>query len=148
MMLSKTQIARIDDHCLSAYPKEAVGVIIGPEGSSAQDRVVPCDNVLDELRDPRPSPQPAETGFAVAPDRLLEIDAECRARGWRIKLIYHSHPDGGTSFSTADRAEALAHDGTPLHPHVVSMVVAVEQDAVVGHALYRWDAERQNFVAL
>ena len=148
MRLPQKQITQIGDHCLSAYPKEAVGVVIGPEGTSAQDKVVPCDNALDELHDPRPSPQRAETGFAIAPDRLLELDAECRARGWRIKLIYHSHPDGDARFSPADRSQALAHDGTPLHPHVVSMVVVVRQDAVVGHAFYRWDAERQDFVAL
>jgi len=150
MMLSKKQVRAIYDHCRSAYPKEAVGVVLGSEGSDAQDRIVPCDNALDELheRELHQHRHAAEVGFAVAPDRLLDLDAECRAKGWRMKLIYHSHPDGDMQLSPADRSHALAHDGKPLHPRVTYMVVAVEAGAVVGHALHRWDAERRDFVAL
>ena len=140
MMLSAKQRQAIYGHCLREYPKEAVGIIIGPDGTHTQDRTIACVNALDEAE--------ARSGFAMHPERLLLIDAECRAKGWRIKLIYHSHPDGDTQFSSADRAHALAYDGTPLHPHVEHMVVALNDRAVTGHAFYTWDAHRRDFAAL
>ena len=140
MMLSVKQRQAIYDHCLRESPKEAVGIIIGPEETHKQDRIIACVNALDESE--------ARSGFAMQPERLLLIDAECRAKGWRMELIYHSHPDGDTQFSSADREHAVAHDGTPLHPHVEHMVVALNGRAVTGHAFYRWDARRHDFGAL
>ena len=150
MMLSAKQRQAIYDHCLREYPKEAVGVVIGPEGTHMQDRIIPCVNAIEKLcaRDPGRHPCGTDARFAMDPDRLLLIDAECRAKGWRMKLIYHSHPDGGTEFSSADRAGARAHDGTPLHPHVQHMVLAVTGRAVTGHAFYRWDAGQEDFAAI
>lgn len=140
MMLSVKQRQAIYDHCLRESPKEAVGIIIGPDGTHKQDRIIACVNALDEPE--------ARSGFAMQPDRLLLIDAECRAKGWRMKLIYHSHPDGDPQFSSADHAHAVAHDGTPLHPGVEHMVIALEDSAVTGHAFYTWDEGRKDFVAL
>jgi proteasome lid subunit RPN8/RPN11 len=150
MMLSGKQIEAIYDDCQRVYPKETVGVLIGPEGMSHQDRVVSCINYLDELHecDPTRYPCGAESGFAVNPDRLLLIDAELRAKGWRMKLIYHSHPDGDAQFSDADRRNGVAFDGSPLQPNVEYMVVAVENGKVVGHTFYRWDDAASGFVSV
>ena len=148
-MLTQKQLEAIYRECRRVYSMEAVGLVIGPTGSNKQDRILSCENALDELhkRDPENFPRSARSGFAISPKRLLKIDAECRAKGWRIKLIYHSHPGGGVAFSDADRKAALAHDGSPLHPHVEYMVVAVDADAVSGHAFYAWDEARRDFVA-
>jgi proteasome lid subunit RPN8/RPN11 len=148
-MLTGKQLQAIYDDCQRAYPKEAVGVIIGPEGLSHQDRVVSCINYLDELHecDPKRYPCGADSGFVINPDRLLLIDAELRAKGWRMKLIYHSHPDGAAQLSNADRQSALGFNGSPLHPNVEYMVVGVDNGTVVGHAFHRWDAAKREFVS-
>ena len=150
MMLSGKQLHAIYDQCRRAYPKEAVGLIIGPDGSSSQDRIIPCVNVLDQLHecDPERYPCGAESGFVINSDRLLLIDAECRAKGWRMKLIYHSHPDGDTQLSPADRTMALSYDGSPLHPRVEYLVVAVKDGTVTGHSFHKWDEQRREFIAL
>ena len=150
MMLTGKQLQTIYDDCQRAYPKETVGVVMGPEGMAHQDRIVSCINYLDELHecDPERYPCGAESGFAVNPDRLLLIDAELHAKGWRLKLIYHSHPDGDTQLSDTDRRNALGFDGSPLHPNVEYMVVAVENGKVVGHAFHRWDEATSGFVSV
>jgi proteasome lid subunit RPN8/RPN11 len=150
MMLSGKQLRTIYEQCVSAYPKEAVGVLVGLGSSNHQDRILPCVNVLDELHecDPERYPCGAESGFAINPDRLLLIDAETRAKGWRMKLIYHSHTDGSTELSGADRTSAVSFDGSPLHPNVEYMVVAVKDGKVVGHAFHKWDEERKDFVTV
>jgi proteasome lid subunit RPN8/RPN11 len=150
MMLSGKQLKMIYEDCRRTYPKEAVGVIIGPQELPHQDRVIACDNALDELHkiDPERYPLDTASGFAVNPQRLLLIDAEIRAKGWRVKLIYHSHPEGDTALSDADRKSALDFEGAPLHPNVEYMIVAVEKSAVVGHAFYRWDSAKKGFVTV
>ncbi len=150
MMLTGKQLQAIYDDCQRAYPKEAVGMLIGPEGMSHQDRVVSCVNYLDELHecDPERYPCGAESGFAVNPDRLLLVDAELRAKGWRMKLIYHSHPDSGTQPSDIDRRSVLGFDGSPLHPNVEYMILAVENGKVVGHAFHRWNEATSDFMSV
>jgi proteasome lid subunit RPN8/RPN11 len=147
-MLSGKQLKAIYEDCQRTYPKEAVGVIIGPPDLPHQDRVLVCRNVLGELHrlDPEQHPRDAASGFAINPQRLLLIDAETRAKGWRIKLIYHSHPDTTTDLSPGDRENALDFQGAPLHPNVEYMIVAVENGKAVGHAFHRWDDERKDFV--
>jgi len=148
MMLSGKQLKAVYEDCQRAYPKEAVGVVIGPPGLPHQDRVLACQNVLDELHrlDPERHPRDAASGFAINPERLLLIDAETRAKGWRIKLIYHSHPNGSTELSPADRQSALDFQGAPLHPSVEYMIVAVKDGRAVAHAFHTWNDERKDFV--
>jgi len=149
-MVSSKQLQMIYEDCRRTYPKEAVGVIIGPEQMPHQDRVIACANALDELHkiDPERYPLDAASGFAVNPERLLLIDAEIRAKGWRVKLIYHSHPDGDTALSAADRQSALDFEGAPLHPNVEYMIVVAEKGKVVAHAFHKWDNAKKDFVVL
>jgi len=148
MMLSGKQLKTVYEACQSAYPHEAVGLIIGPDGSHTQDRIIACVNTLARggERGPQGYACGAGSSFAINPQRLFLIDAEVRAKGWRLKLIYHSHPDGSTELSSADCQAAVAQDGSPLHPNVEYMVVGVKDGAVVAHAFHTWDDRQGGFV--
>ena len=121
----------IHDVVLEAYPSEGCGFVF--EDRHGRLRVVPTRNLAGG-RD------------TFEADLTPILDAERQGR--RLRVIFHSHPDGSADFSEADRAEALidGDDGEVMerYPGVVHMVLAVcgPQRKVKDVRMYRWVGER------
>lgn len=79
LYLSKTESERIIEHCKSAYPKEACGILAGKEGRVG--KVYFMANVSDD---------PMHCYF-MDPKEQLKVFKEMRNEGLELTGIYHSH---------------------------------------------------------
>jgi proteasome lid subunit RPN8/RPN11 len=104
-------------HARSGYPDEACGVFLGRPASSGTLRVedvVPVAN--RETEKPR-------VRYAIAPEDLVRVDRDARARGLEILGYFHSHPDHPARPSETDRQRAA----DTLSDGVLHVVVGVEK---------------------
>jgi len=78
----------------SAYPLECCGVLLGDAGLVVE--AVACRNLAEA---------PWER-YQIAPEELIRVQRDARARQLQIVGFYHSHPEHGPEASSADAAEA------------------------------------------
>ncbi len=81
-------------HAKSAYPREAVGALVGKDG--CVEFAWPLPNVH-----PRP-----EVGYRAEPKALLSALKRAEREGLSVLAFYHSHPQGLALPSETDRREA------------------------------------------
>ena len=121
-------------HAAAWFPKECCGLIVeGSEGG----RAVLAENLQDRYHelDPEMYPRTAEQAYLLDP-RLL---AQSEQDGERIVAIVHSHCRVGAYFSDKDQEDARSpFDDGPLYPGVDYVVLDAQEDAVVGHKIFRW----------
>lgn len=115
------------------YPREACGLVLGPEGARAADKVVPLTNVAA-----------GKDRFAFNDREHLEVLTRADEEGRVERVLYHSHPDAGAYLSAMDRA-AIAPNGHPLMPDLVHVVVEVRNGRAGEIAAFRWRAETSGF---
>jgi proteasome lid subunit RPN8/RPN11 len=108
--MTRQHAAEVAAHALEGYPFEVCGVLLGREG--VVEGVVRTVN--QEQEQPR-------VRYAIAPEDLLRIQRESRARGQEIVGFYHSHPDHPARPSETDRR--IAAEG--LSDGVLHVVVGV-----------------------
>jgi proteasome lid subunit RPN8/RPN11 len=109
--MERRHAAEMVAHALAGYPLEVCGVLLGRDGRV--EGVVRTEN--RERERPR-------VRYEIAPEDLLRIQREARARGQEILGFYHSHPDHPARPSETDRR--IAAEG--LSDGVVHVVVGVE----------------------
>lgn len=119
-------------HAVEAYPRECCGMI----HDSGEPRK--CENAIDRLhaRDPESFPRTSADGYAFDFGDLRFL-VESLASADPVRIIYHSHPDGDTAFSAADR-EAAMPDGIAIYPQLAHLVVAVSHEGVREAKLYAY----------
>jgi len=128
-----------------AYPEEACGLLIGPQGDPLCDEARPCENQQNRLhaRDATSFPRDARTAYALGVADLRFLDASLS--GVRpVKIIYHSHVEVGAYFSDEDR-RAATFDDELIYP-VDYLVIDCAKSGVRGAKLFRF--RDGNFVAV
>ncbi len=110
----------------ACFPREACGVIVGPQDRPAGQRFVRFDNLADALHeaDPEAYPRDARTAFALHPLKLQRLVDEVEAGGGGLVAIMHSHPQHPSYFSKTDRAAASPFSH-PTWPDATQIVVSV-----------------------
>lgn len=91
-----------------------------------------CRNAQNEFHaaDPEGIPRTSKNGYCFSmPDQFFI--AESLAGPDPVRIVYHSHPDGGAYFSNADRAAAVCGESA-AYPGLIYLVVDVGGDAVHG----------------
>lgn len=119
-------LAQVFAHARDAYPRECCGYL--QQDAQGQWTCVPCENQQDKLHalDPEQYPRDAHTAYHIGGAQLLSLvksfESPCP-----VKIIYHSHPEGGAYFSKTDIQAARAagypvdylvvdaQDGNPQH---------------------------------
>jgi proteasome lid subunit RPN8/RPN11 len=127
-------------HARQAYPAEACGIISGTQ--DALTRLTRCRNVQDD--DPVSGSRSSREGYTIAPEDLVAVLREGRARGEEIRAIYHSHVDEGAYFSEEDKRVAT-WDGKPVWPGVDYIIVSVMKGEPEEVNLFTWNGERRDF---
>ncbi len=149
--LAPAALAAVYDHARREYPRECVGLLLGPaEDRTKVDEARPCVNAQDELhaRNPLTYPRDARTAYNLAPlDARFLFESFDTARP--VKIVYHSHADVGAYFSDEDRRMALAlfDDGQPAYD-LSYLVVDAQHDRIAGAKLYRWEPSSQEFALI
>lgn len=125
-------------HLEAAYPNEGCGLIL--RNAAGGFRIRPMQNAYDRYHgvDPERYPRSARTAYMFDGKEQLQVHREADANGEEIACIFHSHADVGAYFSAEDRAMA-APEGTPLHPSVTYLVVAVDAGKATAARLYWWE---------
>ncbi|MBI3324706.1 MAG: M67 family metallopeptidase [Candidatus Omnitrophica bacterium] len=97
--------AEIIKHCLSAYPKEACGILAGNTITSTEKPprealyVYPMRNVEE-----------SPVGYSMDPKEQLLVEKKMRERGQRMLGIYHSHTATEAIPSPVDVSLAISPD--------------------------------------
>ena len=117
MKIARSLVERMLAHARGGYPFEACGVFLGKPRHGAPlvvEDVVPVVN--RETEKPR-------VRYAIAPEDLIRVDREARARGLEIIGYFHTHPDHPARPSETDRQRAA----DTLSDGVLHVVVGVEK---------------------
>ena len=146
MKIPAKAMEQILAHGGRAYPGEACGLLVGPEGGDIRVAIETA-NVIDELHaeDPEQFPRTSRTGYVVDPSAQYRIMKEADAAGEAIRGIYHSHADTGAYFSDEDKAQALPF-GQPAFPDAVYIVADVQDGEARGAKAYVWSPDAKDFV--
>lgn len=99
LRMEQPQYDAIRWHGEESYPHESCGVLLG----HAKDGV---NSVVDAVRAENTRTDSAHNRYQIAPQELIRIQREARARGLDIVGFYHSHPDHPAEWSKTDLAEA------------------------------------------
>ena len=91
-------VDRLRELALSAYPREACGVLCGKREPQYL-RVVRAVEITNLARE--------ASRFELDPGQLVARSREAQASGDTVVGIWHSHPDRATSLSAADRRHAF-----------------------------------------
>lgn len=138
----------------AGYPREACGVILEKGGARV---LMACRNVQDLMHemDPASFPRDARTAYYIHPEDLIRIHALRLHEGWHLAVIYHSHVDLPSDFSAADRAGAVAGDGSPAYPgttYVVQQALTAVREFDPPHTptprAYHWSVAAGAFVEI
>ncbi|MDH4229263.1 MAG: Mov34/MPN/PAD-1 family protein [Nitrospirota bacterium] len=107
-VISRLVLDAVYRHCEFAYPEEACGIIVGPEGRPTGDRFCPCTNIQNRLHrgDPSAYPRDARSAYRIDPAELFTLTRDCRACDEHFKAVVHSHADVGAYFSDEDQRQA------------------------------------------
>ena len=121
-----TWIATAAEHARSTWPDECCGLIVHtPRGLEAR-------RGRNLAKGPR---------FQLDPATLIRA----RRANEAIVGLYHSHPDGSTTWSTADQQGALLA-GRPAWPNVAWVTIGADAQGITGCAVRRWSTLEQRFI--
>jgi proteasome lid subunit RPN8/RPN11 len=109
----RSDLHTIIEHCESAYPNEACGILGGTEGSVA--KVYPMKNA-------RPGP----TTYEMDPEEQFRVMKDIREAGLAMVGMFHSHP-GGHAYPSSVDVEKAYWPGTrlPNYPSAVYVIVSL-----------------------
>lgn len=130
------------------YPKECCGMILGPaQTPGAVSRLIPCKNIQDSCHGSAPFafPRTAREAYFMDPETLFRIHKQCRENQEDIRVIYHSHIDAGSYFSSEDKKMAVM-EGSPAYPGALYMVVSVQKGRAVDYSIYGWDDSQSDYI--
>ena len=117
--LTPEALEEIRAHAKRDYPNECCGIVFGPRGQAAADKVRPCVNIQNDLHaeDPAMHTRDARTAYNLGAGDLFALQKSLRG-DTPAKIIYHSHvdtPGDGAYFSATDQTAAQM-EGEPTYP--------------------------------
>ncbi len=117
-------LAQTIRHCLSSYPHEACGLLIGRRSATGiyVRRSVLCTNQLP--------PTERSSGFSIDPLELLKNEDAAAQDNEQLVGVYHSHCDTTASPSAVDVAAAQSW------PQLLWLIVATGQGRVSGYSAW------------
>ncbi|GBC77112.1 hypothetical protein HRbin08_00581 [bacterium HR08] len=116
--LTIEQLEAIKRHGERAYPEEGCGVLLG--------RVEGETKIVEEIRPTRNVRQDSpHNRYAIAPEELLRLEREARARGREVLGFFHSHPDAEARPSSYDLEHAW-----PWYSYLIISVRAAVSESV------------------
>lgn len=123
-------LEQIHAHALRAFPFECCGMVC------SDGTVRKCENAIDRFHaaDPEAFPRTRVNGYCFEFEDLLFLDRS-QSGPSPVVAVYHSHPDGTSVFSGADRAAAMA-DGVPVYPALLHLIVGVDLCGIVATRCY------------
>lgn len=146
LTLIQPTIEAIFREVVSAWPREACGVILGDPENAATQQFHRFDNLADRLHalDPERYPRDGRTAYAMNPLALDRLVESSRAQGLELLAIVHSHPQHASYFSATDRA-AAAPFGLPTYADAAQIVVSVFDGEVRDCKAFAWDESTQDW---
>ncbi|MCS6816454.1 MAG: M67 family metallopeptidase [Blastocatellia bacterium] len=116
--LTIEQLEVIKRHGEHAYPEEGCGVLLGHVEGEAK--------VVEEIRlTPNARRDSPRNRYAIAPEELLRLEREARARGREVLGFFHSHPDAEARPSAYDLEHAW-----PWYSYLIVSVRAAASESV------------------
>jgi proteasome lid subunit RPN8/RPN11 len=99
LKMSDAVYAQLRRHGEETYPHECCGVLLGKalEGSNEVETAVRAGNTRTDS---------AHNRYHIAPEELISIQRQARAKDLDIVGFYHSHPDHPARWSQTDFQEA------------------------------------------
>ncbi len=142
VILTPDELVAIRGQALAEYPNECCGVILA---RGSERHLMACRNIQDakHQEDPAAFPRTAKNAFYMDPRDVLSFTRR-EAEGFRVAVIYHSHPNAGAYFSPTD-IEQAAPRGEAHYPNATYVVVSVVGGDVPAAAAYRWSATARTF---
>lgn len=133
-------------HSLEEYPFECCGSVIETT-SVNQQMVLPCKNIQNELHksDPENNPRDARTAFTISPKDILKINRMVNEQNYKLKAIYHSHPDHKAYFSKRDYFFAVINN-EPTYPGTDYIIVSIVKKKVKEAICFSWDNISKEFL--
>src|SRR5262249_44187262 len=124
------------------YRSECCGVVM-LRGDAR--RLFACRNIQDakHAEDPVAFPRTGRSAYYMDPKDILAF-SRLESEGFRVGIIYHSHPDAGPYFSETDREQALT-GGEPNYPSATYVVMSVVGGTPKAAAAYTWNRDRRTF---
>ena len=122
-------------HARREWPREACGLAMRhPAGGRV---IYPAPNIIGKMHRVAPGTwRPATEAFVIDP-KVLQAALHWIPQGFRLDVIYHSHPTGQPDFSRDDRALALAWSRNPLVAETTWLVVGMKDRRAEG-SLTAW----------
>ena len=131
----------------NAFPAECCGWLSGPRDAPGVANVRTCENAQASGAHPTAADRTAETAYVLTGNDLLELNLSLEGEA-PARIIYHSHPNGGTYLSETDRVVATSPWGDgPAYP-VQQLVVGIDGQRVVAAVLFDWSEEEAGFVEI
>lgn len=93
-------------HGEETYPHECCGVLLGISHPENEDGTPGANDVKETVRAENTRTDSAHNRYNIAPQELVRIERQARARDLEIVGFYHSHPDHPARWSPTDFAEA------------------------------------------
>ena len=117
LTITKTDLARIHDHCLDGYPHEACGLLGGRDGKVEKVYL---------MKNARPGP----TTYEMDPEEQFRVMKDMRDAGLEMLGMFHSHPCGHAYPSSVDVEKAYwPGTGLPNYPSAVYVIVSLQDRA-------------------
>lgn len=145
-MCSSNTLKQIHSHSIEEYPLECCGVIL-ESGTKEEQTVLQCKNIQNEIHksDPEKNPRDAHTAYSISPADLLKINRMMHEQNYKLKAIYHSHPDHNAYFSEEDYSFATFND-EPSYPGTDYIIVSVVKKRVKEAICFSWDSKSKRFL--
>ena len=99
LRISQQDMDSLRSHGEETYPHECCGVLLGTTAGVINE-------VREVLRAGNTRTDSAHNRYNIAPQELVRIQRQGRAKGLDIVGFYHSHPDHPAQWSATDFAEA------------------------------------------
>tara|TARA_B100000315_G_scaffold245127_1_gene270655 strand:- start:453 stop:914 length:462 start_codon:yes stop_codon:yes gene_type:complete len=144
-MYSLNILQQIYSHSIEEYPFECCGVVLESAASDEQE-VLRCKNIQNEIHksDPEKNPRDAHTAYSISPADLLKIHGMMHKQHYKLKAVYHSHPDNKAYFSEEDYSFAAFND-EPIYPGTDYIIVSIVKKRVEETTCFSWDSKSKKF---
>ena len=145
-MYSSNILKQICSHSIDEYPLECCGVILESE-TKGEQTVLRCKNVQNEIHksNPEKNQRDAHTAYSISPAELLKIHRMMHEQNYKLKAVYHSHPDHKAYFSEEDYSFATFND-EPTYPGTDYIIVSIVKKRVEEVVSFSWNSKSKRFL--